>query len=337
MTRAELMRHAPFEGAYPQIRFAKARVTVYVAQWRTPMKPFDLVFQEYETASQELVGGRLQRKRVGGQPQSEPEKIIKDILPEFFVAAIEQTGRKASDYRVYGSVGQINFPFARIPWVAALHKQISTSTERGYYIVLLFREDMQGCALSLNQGYTQYRDAFGTDPLAAVKIRESASVAASYLDLPGRFISGPINLAAKAGLGMGYENGAIASVAYSANQELTEEQLLADFAELLNDYDILRQKIGFNIVDAASPPTEDDFQEAVTALSKPSPKNNLELPSGPAAPPPKSKHSPDSGFKRDPRVSARAIHNSGYLCEVSASHPSFVARTTKKILLKRIT
>jgi 5-methylcytosine-specific restriction enzyme A len=294
------------------------------------MKPLDLVFQEYETASQEHVGGRLQRKRVGGQPQSEAEKIIKDILPEFFVAAIEQTGRKASDYRVYGSVGQINFPFARIPWVAALHKQISTSTERGYYIVLLFREDLEGCVLSLNQGYTQYRDAFGTDPLAAVKIRESASAAASYLNLPGHFVSGPIKLAAKAGLGMGYENGAIASVAYSANEELTEERLLADFAELLNDYDILRQKVGLNIVDAASPPTEDDFQEAATVLSKPSLKNDLELSPGPVAPPPKSKHSPGSGFKRDPRVSGRAIHNSGYLCEINGSHLSFIARTTKK-------
>jgi 5-methylcytosine-specific restriction protein A len=294
------------------------------------MKPLDVVFQDYETASQEHVGGRLQRKRVGDEPQSEAEKIIKDILPEFFAAAIERTGRKASDYRVYGSVGQINFPFARIPWVAALHKQISTSTERGYYIVLLFREDMRGCVLSLNQGYTQYRDAFGTDPLAAVKIRESASVAASYLDLPGNFISGPIYLAAKAGLGMGYENGAIASVAYSSNEELTPEQLVADFAELLNAYDILRQKIGFNIVDAASPPTEDDFQETVTALSKPSPQNNLELPPGPVAPPPKLKHSPGSRFKRDPRISGRAIYNSGYQCEVNASHLSFLARTTKK-------
>jgi len=44
-------------------------------------------------------------------------------------------------------------------------------------IVLLSREDMQGCVLSLNQGYTRFKEAFGTDALAAVKIRESAAVA----------------------------------------------------------------------------------------------------------------------------------------------------------------
>jgi 5-methylcytosine-specific restriction protein A len=294
------------------------------------MKPLDLVFQDYATVSQERFGGGVQRKRVGGQPQSEAEKIIKDVLPEFLVAAIGRTGRKASDYRVYGSVGQINFPFARIPWVAALRKRISTSTERGYYIVLLFREDMQGCVLSLNQGYTQYRHAFGTNSLATVKIRESANIAATYLNLPGHFVLGPIDLAATADLGIGYENGAIASVAYSANEELASERLLADFAELLGAYDILHEKIGLNVVDFASPPTEDDFQEAATSLSKPTSKNELELPAGPLPPPPKSKHSPGSGFKRDPRVSAKAIHGSGYQCEVNVSHVSFIARTTKK-------
>jgi hypothetical protein len=87
------------------------------------VKPLDIVFQTYEAASIEQVGERVQRKRVTGEPKSEAEKIIKQALPEMFVAGIEQTGREAADYRVYGSVGQINFPFARIPWVAALHKQ----------------------------------------------------------------------------------------------------------------------------------------------------------------------------------------------------------------------
>jgi hypothetical protein len=148
----------------------------------------------------------------------------------------------------------------------------------------------------LNQGYTQYKNAFGTDALAAVKIGESAAVAGTYLDLPANFIAGPIDLAAKGDLGIGYENGAIASVVYPADGEITSEKFLDDFAQLLNAYDVLRQKIGPNIVDAASAPTEDDFQEAATALSKAPPQKQYEPPAGPVPPSPKSPHSPGSGF-----------------------------------------
>ena len=121
------------------------------------MKPLDIVLRTYEAASKELVGDRIRRKRVLGEPQTDAEQEIKAGLPSLLSAEIERSDRNPIDYRVYGSVGQINFPFARIPWVAALHREITTSTERGYYIVFLFREDMTGCVLSLNQGYTQFK------------------------------------------------------------------------------------------------------------------------------------------------------------------------------------
>jgi 5-methylcytosine-specific restriction enzyme A len=140
----------------------------------------DIVLQNYEAASREFAGGKLQRKRVTSATQSDAEQQIKNVLPALYTAEIKRSGRNPEDYRIYGSVGQINFPFARIPWVAALHRQISTSTERGFYIVLLFREDLTGCVLSLNQGYTQYKSAFGIDALAAEKIRESRGCC-SYL------------------------------------------------------------------------------------------------------------------------------------------------------------
>jgi 5-methylcytosine-specific restriction protein A len=190
---------------------------------------------------------------------------------------------------------------------------------------------MAGCVLSLNQGYTQFKTAFGTDALAAAKILESAAVALTYLNMPDNFIAGPIDLAATGNLGVGYERGAIASVAYHAHEQVTPEKFLADFSLLLDAYDVLRQRIGPNIVDAASPATEDDFQEAATALSKPS-KSYIYTPPppGPVTPPPKSTRSGGSGYKRDPRVAGAAISGSGYLCEIDAGHVSFPARATKK-------
>jgi 5-methylcytosine-specific restriction protein A len=290
---------------------------------------FEAVFTGYEAASMDA--GGLARRRVSGQPQSDAERAIRIELPALLLSEIERSGRDPSDYRVKATVGQNNFPFARIPWVAALRREITTSTERGYYIVLLFREDMSGCALSLNQGYTEFKNAFGTDTLAAAKILESAAVAGSYLDLPANCIAGPIDLAATGNLGVGYERGAIASFVYDASEDTPQSQFLADFTDLLTAYDVLRQKIGLRIADAASPPTEDDFQEAASALSKPAKKNPyVPPPPGPVPPPEKAPNSKGSAFKRDPKVSGAAISNAGYLCEVDASHLSFVSRTTKK-------
>lgn len=64
---------------------------------------------------------------------------------------------------------------------------------------------MAGCVLSLNQGFTQYQDLCGADSLAERKLKEGATLAASYLDVPPGFIKGEIDHAATGDLGRGYE------------------------------------------------------------------------------------------------------------------------------------
>ncbi|KAA0566612.1 DUF3578 domain-containing protein [Bacillus sp. CH30_1T] len=56
-------------------------------------------------------------------------------------------------YAVTGSVGQGNW--ASVPWIAIMNKEITTSTQRGYYIVYLFSEDMSRLYLTLAQGVTE--------------------------------------------------------------------------------------------------------------------------------------------------------------------------------------
>jgi hypothetical protein len=58
-----------------------------------------------------------------------------------------------SKYTVTGSVGQGNW--AVVPWVAIMHSDITTSTQRGYYIVYLFSEDMTRLYLTIAQGVTE--------------------------------------------------------------------------------------------------------------------------------------------------------------------------------------
>jgi len=56
-------------------------------------------------------------------------------------------------YLVEGSVGKGNW--AAVPWIAVMDKSVTTSTQRGYYIVYLFSEDMKRVYLTFAQGVTE--------------------------------------------------------------------------------------------------------------------------------------------------------------------------------------
>jgi MrcB-like, N-terminal domain len=119
------------------------------------MLELDRVFAEYLPNSEEIVAGEKTRRRLTPERAADIDAVITQRLPELLTSFVEETGRDISRYRVYGSVGQPNWTLAYIPWVAILRRDITRSTERGYYVVLLFSQDMQSCFLSLNQGFTQ--------------------------------------------------------------------------------------------------------------------------------------------------------------------------------------
>nr|WP_245747599.1 DUF3578 domain-containing protein [Anaerobacillus alkalidiazotrophicus] len=59
----------------------------------------------------------------------------------------------SDEFIVTGSVGQGNW--AAIPWLAIMNRKITTSTQRGYYLVYLFSEDMSQLYLTFAQGITE--------------------------------------------------------------------------------------------------------------------------------------------------------------------------------------
>ena len=109
---------------------------------------------------------------------------------------------------------------------------------------------MTGCVLSLNQGFTHFKKAFGTDELAHRKVQEAAEIAATYLIIPPGFVAGKIDLGATGDMGAGYEEGAILSKVYNHPAELSEELLKQDCATLLHSYDTLRAKLGPDLISA---------------------------------------------------------------------------------------
>lgn len=58
-----------------------------------------------------------------------------------------------NSFTIKGSVGQGNW--ATVPWIAIMDNRITSSTQKGFYIVYLFSEDMQHVYLTLAQGVTE--------------------------------------------------------------------------------------------------------------------------------------------------------------------------------------
>lgn len=141
---------------------------------------------------------------------SADEQALLDTLPNFFRSLLVEQGRD-QNFKVEGSFGNGNMP--KVPWVGIFSNLVTTSAQEGYYIVLLFSEDMQSCFLSLNQGVTELKTQYGQS-IARTKMVEAASRALRFFTSRPDALTGRIHLQATSHLGRGYEFGAIESHKY---------------------------------------------------------------------------------------------------------------------------
>lgn len=68
---------------------------------------------------------------------------------------------------IKGTVGKGQW--ASIPLLCIFDKRITNTPQKRFYIVYLFAEDMSGVYLSLNQGYTWYRNKYGLEENNKIK------------------------------------------------------------------------------------------------------------------------------------------------------------------------
>lgn len=107
----------------------------------------------------------------------------------------------------------------------------------------LWREDMSGLYLSLNQGMTEIKEQYKADAKTALIARaahfrallgkETSNLPLTEIDLKPSNPSNPTSF---------YEAGNICAVFYEKNAMPTEEQLLQDLQEMLRLYDVLIKK-----------------------------------------------------------------------------------------------
>lgn len=139
--------------------------------------------------------------------------------------------------RVKASAGMGNW--ARVPWIAFLDSRETTSTQDGVYVVFLFREDMSGVYLTLNQGVTVPKQELGVTG-ARAQLRDRATQLRKYcaaLVESGFRIDGEIDLRAEEGLGADYENSTVAYKLYERDHVPPDDLLTNDLSKVLEAYD----------------------------------------------------------------------------------------------------
>jgi 5-methylcytosine-specific restriction protein A len=183
----------------------------------------------------------------GGNPLAD---YIRNDLP----AALRQYYAHDDRYIWQGGPGQ--GVWARAPWVAVFDVLVTDSVQSGYYPVYLFREDMSGVYLSLNQGVTEIRGKYKSKAKDALQVR-AADFLAQVGGAPSGFEKGCLDLrsSASSNLSAYYGAGNIFSKFYPVDQLPEDAALAADLRSILSAYELLSYN---ETVPAGSGLEEDD-------------------------------------------------------------------------------
>jgi hypothetical protein len=127
--------------------------------------------------------------------------------------------------------------WATVPWIAALDSRETSRTSEGVYVIYLFRADLSGVYLTLNQGTMSLLEGRRN-----VQLRERAAQLrkrSGSLKDSGFEVSEGIDLKSDAQLIRGYQDSTVAYKLYSRNQIPGDIALLRDLAAVLAVYEKL--------------------------------------------------------------------------------------------------
>ncbi|MDG1418669.1 MAG: DUF3578 domain-containing protein [Maricaulis sp.] len=127
------------------------------------------------------------------------------------------------DLKVDISVGQGNW--TKTPWIAVLDRRVTSSTQKGIYIVILVAEDLSVSYLTLNQGMTELRNNLGQQDAVKemLRVAEATRLGLSNLGTAGFSLDNDINLRSATPASKNYETGTIAHVAMP-NDNLPDDE-----------------------------------------------------------------------------------------------------------------
>ncbi len=251
---------------------------------------------------------------------SRPRKVKEYRSSELIVKEIpkllqNKSKISQSQYLFKGSIGNSNV--ADVPWIGIFDKDITKSAQSGYYIVYLFQTNMKGVYLSLNQGWNQYKNSFGTAN-GREQIKTNVNHCHKMLRSIVYYDTKNIKLYGKSDLGKGYELGNICSKYYAFDNFPEEDELIDDLRNFIGLYRELKGLVGADIIDISGKVNEDVFQEEVQRGKR------KELPIGTINKKEK-KSIINNSWARDPNMSFTALDDANFKCENNENHKTFIS------------
>lgn len=167
---------------------------------------------------------------LGHLVRNDAPKVISNILSDQY-----------NSWKSKGSIGQGRW--ADVIWVTIFNPLVTTSAQRGYYIVYLFHPSKRLVYLSLNQGATAIYEEFKSK--APEVLRERAAFMKSRIKdhVKPSHIHG-IELGSTQSLPVGYESGHIIGHSYDLDHLPSESQLLDDLVLICGAYAALEYRGG---------------------------------------------------------------------------------------------
>lgn len=137
------------------------------------------------------------------------------------------------------SVGQGGW--TKTPWIALLDDRVTTSTQRGTYIVFLIAEDLSVTYLTLNQGMTELVTRMGQKGAVEemVRVAEASRPRIENIVAEKFVLDNKIDLKSDTSAARNYEVGTIAHLSLLRGSFPDDETMTAELATLLKAYDQL--------------------------------------------------------------------------------------------------
>lgn len=136
-------------------------------------------------------------------------------------------------FDVISSPGKGNW--AEVPWIAIVNPLITTTAQKGYFVVYLFAIDKKTVVLSLNQGTLSVRQEFASQTWNVLNTRAEL-IRYKIPEFNISFNSERINLGAKGDLSKDYEYGHVFGKEYSVEALPKDEKLILDLQKMLDLY-----------------------------------------------------------------------------------------------------
>jgi hypothetical protein len=148
--------------------------------------------------------------------------------------------------------------WARVPWIAILNKNVTTTTQEGLYCVFLIAEDLSAIYLALAQGVTQVVDELGVAGAAKVLEERAAEFRskAQLLKDRGFTLGNDIDLKCDGNLARNYQKSTIAYVKFEASDPPNDQAITTYLEALMAAYDELSETMAVEAVFDEAPTEE---------------------------------------------------------------------------------